>query len=169
MRLNRIISRGRVDPRVAATVVLIGVLAPPGAAQRRPPGMFQEKFEPRPVLEPYSGSGVYFEWDSEQDQPGDIGARIVTGTVGAIAGAYLGFYAGYALETKHDYDSAVIGAVLGSGILSALATRVPKGGGGGSLGKNLLVSGVALGIAYGTGVQELVLVAPMLHVAFAVH
>lgn len=175
MKLDRNISRGRVGPLAAATLVLIGVLAPPGAAQRRPPGMFEEKFEPRLVVEPYSGSAVHFEWDSEQDDLGDQAARIVAATIlaggGLFVGSYSGLYLGDACGCYNWYDWLYAGALVGSSVFSALATRPTKDGGGGlgrSVGKNLLVSAAALAAFHATGVGEFLLVAPILHVAFAV-
>jgi uncharacterized membrane protein YeaQ/YmgE (transglycosylase-associated protein family) len=173
MKLDRSISRVRIGPMVAATVVLIGVLAPPGAAQRRPPGMFQEKFEPRVLVEPYSGSGVSFEWDSEREEHGGISARIVAGTVGAIAGLYLGCYAGIVCNCGEDPGLAdsLTGAVVGSGVMSALAIGLAIDDGRGlgrSLGKHLLISGAVLGFAHGTGVWGVLPFAPVLHVVFAV-
>lgn len=125
-------------------------------------------------------------WQSENAEPQDDervakGALILAGTFGAIGGLYLGAWTGFILVRNGvigcncgedpGLGGAVTGAVFGSGVLSALATGLGNGGRGGlgkSLGKNLLVSGGVLAVAYETHAWNIVLLAPIIHVTLAV-
>ena len=109
------------------------------------------------------------------------GALVLAGTAGAVGGLYFGAWAGFALVTSGvigcncgedpGLGGLLTGAVVGSGILSALATHGANRGRGAlgkALGQNLLVSGGLTAVAYETHLWGVVLFAPILHVILAV-
>lgn len=135
----------------------------------------------QPSVSRQGWQSIYANVGPQPEKHANPGALILAGTLGAIGGIYLGAHVGFNLVRSGaigcncgedpGLEGAIVGAVIGSGVLSALATRLgnrSRGGLGKSLGRNLLVSGVALAVAHETGAWGMVAFAPFVHIILAV-